>query len=258
MKKPEVTLENYEQVYNYYADYQQPLAGARLGHRVMSLMFRPQVSYSPNAKDAIVDLINDSSKRTIIAVNHLTDNDQYVVASMAHREKAFRQMIGNTFIQGKEPLFHHPNRLIRPLLRGGVDIMGAIPAFRKKDVGSEQEQLRHDATAKMLDVSTYKMLRGKLMAVFPEGTRNKENPEKVQELKPGIAVVAGRVAVHHEVGIIPIGFAYNEEDKRHPQMWVGEPMYEEDYSTEQFLPKLQQNLQDAVNLALINTDQTYI
>lgn len=258
MKKPEVIIENFEQVYDFYSNYQQPAFGARLGHRVMSWMFRPEVDYAPGANDASLELLNNPEKRTIIAINHLSDNDQYVVASMAHREPAFKQMIGNTFIQAKEPLFHHPNKMLRPLLRHGVDIMGAIPAFRKKDITEEQEDLRHKATNRLIDVSIQKLQQGLHMAIFPEGTRNKDNPEKVQELKPGIAIVAGRVATFHEVGIIPVGFAYDEDKKRHPQMWIGEPMYEDDFSPENLLPKLQQNMQDAVNSALLNTDQAYM
>lgn len=251
MKKPEVILENYKQVYDYYEEYQQPKAGARLGHSVMSWMFRPQVEYSQGAKEASLDLLKDPNKRTIIAINHLSDNDQYVVASMAHREQSFRQMIGNTFVQAKEPLFHHPNKIIRPLLRRGVDVMGAVPAFRKKDVTEDQEQLRHDATARLLDISVNKLQRGMHMAIFPEGTRNKDNPDKVQELRPGVAIVAGRVATACEVGIIPVGFTY-EGDKRHPKMWVGEPILDSDFSADTFLPFLRDSLQDAVNNAREN------
>ncbi len=248
MKKPEVTLENYEAVYEYYAQYKQPRVGAYVGHKAMSLMFKPQVEYASGAEDAIQDLVRNPNARSIVALNHLSDNDQYVVAAMAQREKVLRPMAGNTFIQSKEVLFHHPNQLLRPILRRGVDIMGAVPAFRKKDVTEGQEDLRRAATAEMIRTSIDKLRAGQNMAIFPEGTRNKEQPETVQGLKAGITAIAGEVAVTHEVAVVPVGFTY-DGDKRHPHMWVGMPMADYTFDAVTFLPDLQERLQDAVDHA---------
>lgn len=253
MKKPEVTLQNFEQVYDYYAQYRQPKVGAYIGHKAMSLAFRPSVQYSRGAQDKIQDIIN-SEGRLVVALNHLSDNDQYVVSAMALREKVFRPMVGNTFIQSKEALFHHPNKLIRPLLRRGVDIMGAIPAFRKKDVNPEDTELRRQATDMMFEVSIKKLFNGQHMAIFPEGTRNKEQPEVVQELKPGINAVLGEIATSLNVGIVPIGFTY-EGDKRHPSMWVEEPITLDNFDGESLLLDLHDSLQYSVDRALENANQ---
>lgn len=248
MKKPEVTLENYETVYEYYRQYQQPRIGAYIGHSAMALMFRPNVRYAPGAEDAIQDLLHEEDGRVILAFNHLSDRDQYVVGAMARREPVMRQMAGNTFIQSKEVLFHHPNKLLRPLLRQGVDIMGAIPAFRKKDIDESQDSLRKRATSAMLRTSVEKLRNGQHMAVFPEGTRNKEHPDTVQDIKPGIFVVAGQVAATHQVGIIPVGFTYGD-DMRHPDMWVDLPMIDDKFDADVFQPALRNVLQFSVTQA---------
>ena len=255
MKKPEVTLENFEQVYDYYLDYQQPRWGARLGHWAMSKMFQPSVEYIAGAEDLIDESINSKDVRTVIIMNHLTDQDQYVISSMITDEEVFKPMIGNTFIQAKEPLFHHPNRLLRPLLRRGVDVMGAVPAFRKKDIGDDaNSQLRRDATARLIDVSVEKLRRSGYMAMFPEGTRNKNDPKKVQEFKSGLSSVVGGVAMTHRVNIIPIGFTYQMDGQslgRHPHIAVGEPLTYSDFDESSFLEDLQGCLQTVVDSALL-------
>jgi len=250
MKKPEVTLRNFEEVYDYYTQYQQPKMGAYLGHKAMSLAFRPSVKYAKGAERKIQDII-DSNGRLVVALNHLSDNDQYVVSAMALREKVFRPIVGNTFIQSKEILFHHPNKAVRPLLRRGVDVMGAIPAFRKKDVSSENTDLRRQATDRMFETSITKINNGQHMAIFPEGARNKEQPGIVQELKPGIAVVLGGIATNLDVGIVPIGFTY-EGKKHNPSMWVEEPLPLQCFEGESFMTDLRDSLQYSVDRALEN------
>lgn len=256
MKKPEVTLRNHEAVYEYYAQYEQPKVGAYIGHKVMSLMFRPNVEYAEGAQQTAEDILNNDG-RLVVALNHLSDNDQYVVSSMALREKAFRPMVGNTFIQSKEVLFRHPNKLLRPLLRRGVDVMGAIPAFRKKDVNEEDAELRRQATDRMLQTSIQKLNNGQHMAIFPEGTRNKEQPDVVQELKPGICAVLGGMASNLLVGVVPIGFTY-DGDKRHPQMWVDNPIIYTGQDSDMLLADLHESLQHSVDCAISNASEVRV
>lgn len=254
MKKPEVALENFEQVYDYYLDYQQPQWGARFGHWAMSKMFHPTVEYIGNAEDLIDESINAQDERTVIIMNHLTDQDQYVISSMITDEEVFRPMIGKTFIQAKEPLFHHPNRPLRPLLRRGVDIMGAVPAFRKKDVNDDiNPGLRRDATARLIDMSIEKLRRGGHMAMFPEGTRNKDCPETVQEFKSGLSSIIGGVAMTHQVNIVPIGFTYQLSGQslgRRPHIAVGEPKPYSSFDENSFLEDARGGLQAVVDSAL--------
>jgi len=248
MEKPEVTLENYNAVYNFYRMYRQPRLGAAIGHGAMALAFKPDMTYKGSADDLIRDHLRDGS-RLIIALNHISDKDQYVVAAMARREQAFQPMVGNTFIQSKVPLFHHPNKLVRPLLRHGVDVMGAIPAFRKKDSDGQSDELRKAATSELLETSVAKMQQGQHMAVFPEGTRNKENPNVVQPLKEGIIYVASKVAAEHVVAVVPIGFTYDSRP-RYPEMVVAEPIVDYEFSANTFLLELRDIMQECVDQAI--------
>ncbi|MCA9344045.1 1-acyl-sn-glycerol-3-phosphate acyltransferase, partial [Candidatus Saccharibacteria bacterium] len=62
MKKPEVTLRNHEAVYEYYAQYEQPKVGAYIGHKAMSLMFRPNVEYAEGAQQTARDILNNDGR----------------------------------------------------------------------------------------------------------------------------------------------------------------------------------------------------
>ncbi len=250
MKKPEVTLQNYEAVYDYYEQYQQPRIGAYIGHKIMSLMFRPNVEYADGADQTIEDILY-AHGRLVVALNHLSDNDQYVVSAMALRERVFRPLVGHTFIQSKEVLFNHPNKIVKPLMRRGVDAMGAIPVFRKKDVNEDANYLRRLATDRMLQTSAEKIEHGQHMAIFPEGTRNTERPDVVQPLKPGINAVLGQAAANLLVGVVPVGFTYGD-DMRRPKMYVNEPMIYQPTRNDAFLGKLQSSLQHSVDRAIEN------
>ncbi len=46
MVRPEVTLENYEDVYRFYLDHQQNRFLARAAYAALSARFRPRIGYA--------------------------------------------------------------------------------------------------------------------------------------------------------------------------------------------------------------------
>lgn len=123
-----------------------------------------------------------------------------------------------------------------PVLRTGVDILGGLPTFRIKDVVSkvsdepiddEAVAMQRAASQRLQEVSVHKIVAGQNMAIFPEGTRNKENPRQVQALKIGLGNIACQAAEAVDVAILPIGIYYGEAGQmnyRHPSVMVGRPM----------------------------------
>ncbi len=49
MVRPEVTLENYEDVYRFYLDHQQNRFLARAAYAALSARFRPRIGYADGA-----------------------------------------------------------------------------------------------------------------------------------------------------------------------------------------------------------------
>lgn len=228
--RPKVTLENSEEVYQFYTDYRPNKIANRLGHLGMSLAFRPRVSYDPGAPEAITEMLQ-SGTRILMAINHLRFIDQFTIASMAQREKVLRPMTGNTFIPAKKSLYN-------PALRYGLDIMGAVPTFRAKDVlnrdGSVDEVKtlpRKLATKRLIATSIERINDGNHMAIFPEGTRNDEEDADVtrlQRLSPGIGIIACGLDQDVNYALLPVGMFYGRHGEptktNHPYVHIGRPI----------------------------------
>jgi len=135
MSRPEVLLQNYDALYNFYEQYEQNQLFARFGHFVFGQMYKPQVSYAGDgfAQEAIRNEL-DEDRRLALAANHLTDADQYALMSLIQREKVFHPFIGNSFMVAKASLFTRPPSKGGLVLRRALDGMGGIPVFRTEDV----------------------------------------------------------------------------------------------------------------------------
>jgi 1-acyl-sn-glycerol-3-phosphate acyltransferase len=255
MKKPQVRLDNFEAVYEYYQQHRPNKVFNRAGHLAMSLAYRPRVEFASDASETISRLIQ-TGKRLIIAANHVTANDQYIIASMAQREKPLKPLRGKTFIPSKELLFRNP------LLRRAVDAMDAVPTFRTKDVadpklspeaGQAALETQRAASNRLIETSIVKLDQGEHMAIFPEGTRNPDNPTTVQKLKKGVGIIACGVDETTEVAFVPTGIYYGEgEDMRAftPSLYIGQPITERFETPEDVVGALQISLQESVDRAV--------
>ena len=171
----------------------------------------------------------EKDARIIIAANHINNRDQYVVAASAQIEPTLRPMRGKTFIPAKEPLFQNP------LLRRGVDVMGAMPAFRTKDAArtknadkaENRQKLRSMASRQLIETAIARIDQGNHMAIFPEGTRNTVDPLRVQELKGGVGIIATGVSTETPIAVVPMGLCYGLEDNfasLSPAVHIGQPL----------------------------------
>lgn len=253
MKKPKVTAENYQEVYRYYGQYEQPKRLATFGCWVMNAAFRPQIEVQHGAEERIEALLAKGT-RFVVASNHVSDLDQYVMASLAHKAPAMRALRGNTFVLAKQPLFTYPG------LRQAIDIMGGLPAIRVQDAKADANAPADGVLKQaVIDTSAELMIKGKNMGIYPEATRNKIHEiREVQPLKDGLPKILRAVQPHAEVANLPIGVYFGERDdfsKTKPHVFVGMPMEGPfELGTPElekvFLTDLHQRMQGAVDSAV--------
>ena len=217
MKRPEVTLPNYQAVYDWYQSYRQPRPVTKLAYAALNRRYNPNIHFAEGVHDEFSDLRRTKTPQ-IFVFNHLTNHsDQFVASAVAHQ--IVPEDVGRTRVLAKDELFHGAQRHF-------VDLMGAIPTFRKKDhVGTadkkalsqevldqlltEQAELVDQANEAMFVATGTIVANGENMAVFGEGTHNKVDPAVLQKLRPGFA----RIALHAyargtDIAVTPIGMSF--------------------------------------------------
>ncbi len=201
MTKPEVTLENYEAVYDYYLEHQQPRIKAMAAYAFLALKYHPRIHYAEGAKEQAKQLETGNTP-LLIAANHPTNHsDQYILAATAWKSP-LRHRIGHMRVLGKDDLFESDDQ------RDKVDMMGTIPVFRGKDHGMRAVNA---AGQRMMDICAERLYRGDSIAIFPEGEHNEINPETVNRVNSGIGHIAARaIELGAPLNLLSIGIAYDQ------------------------------------------------
>jgi 1-acyl-sn-glycerol-3-phosphate acyltransferase len=245
MKRPNVRIDNYKEVYDFYRTHQQNKVGARLGYAALSRIFHPRVQYEQGAKEQLEELVaNDTS--LIIATNHLTYKDQYPAAATAW-QTPLREKIGRTRVLGKDELF-------RGAKRPFIDMMGTVPVFRSKNYDAT---LTREAGNYMTDAMAERLANGDNIAILPEGTCNIEHPEKLLPLRTGIGHMACRAAaLETNLAIVTMGISYGENlrgthdtDVKNALVYINQPIVNIPTNPSDIVGAAQVSLQDAVDNA---------
>lgn len=251
MTKPEVMLENYQQIYDYYGSRRPNVYANKILHTFLGAIIRPQITFDLGAKEELSRLL-ETQTTLILASNHTSNFDPPTIAAMAQREKIMRPMRGNTSVMSKQSLFKWP-------LRSIIDQLYAIPTFRTGDVersdgtvDAERTTLQRAASQEVQDMSVRLLDSGIHMAIFPEGTRNKNDPSEVQPLKRGLGDIACRVSSETALAIVPVGIHYTSEDTRTnftPAVHLGAPVHGPFDDASHVTALMQHELQTAVDTA---------
>jgi len=268
MSRPEVSLQNQDACYEFYEHHEQNQMFARFGHFVLSKMYRPIVTYDQDgaAEEAIREEFEEN-RRIALAPNHLTDADQYVLISLVRREKVLRPFIGNSFMPAKASLFTRSPSKGGLVLRWALDELGAIPVIRQEDIRRqgiemtpEIEELHRKAMLQADEVQVARLISGKHIGDFSEGTRNRKDHTQVQPLKKGFAHTALKAAKNVGVSIVPMGMYYGEPDdydmlvvpnKHTPHIHIGMPFrVDPDSSPEDLTSQLYPAIQSCVDVAV--------
>lgn len=219
-----VKLHNYQAVYDWYESYRQPRQITKLAYRALNMYYRPEVHYDKDVEDEFYDFRTNDVPQ-IFVLNHLTNHsDQFVASAIAHQMTP--EDVGHTRVLAKDELF-------RGTQRHFVDMMGAIPTFRRKDHSkpstiisrlSSYDTLTQDFIddalnnqPNLVDLAGDALIactgnivaKGGNMAVFGEGTHNKVDPLQLQKLRPGFARIALHAYARHASPVItPIGMSF--------------------------------------------------
>jgi 1-acyl-sn-glycerol-3-phosphate acyltransferase len=264
LRRPEVSLENYPTVYDYYENHNQSMPFARFAHVAIAQDFRPDITCDDGVEEAIHDELSNGS-RLVVSPNHITDIDQYTIVSLVEKLKVLRPLRGRTFIPSKPVLFTHKG-IRGKLLRRAIDGLGAIPAIRTEDlkrqgieITEDVEQQYKEATIRASKTHVSKLLGGEHMAGFWEGTRNRKDYRTVQPLKKGIGYTAIEASNDVSIVLLPVGIYYGGEPddylKRkpkvpkvhHPHVHVGMPIPVETRDVDQLINMLHPAIQGCVD-----------
>ncbi|GAB2532759.1 lysophospholipid acyltransferase family protein [Nocardia heshunensis] len=190
MEPPEVTLDNYDAVYDYYRDHRQNLLKAKAAYWLLGRQFKPRVSFAPGAEKALRNFISDG-RPLLLSINHLSEMDPYTVSGAAARSP-LRPVIGRTRVLAKHEVFADRKR------RGTLDMMGGLPVFRSKD---HENSPVNAASERLIETCALRLSRGDSIALFPEGTCNYTDHTRVLDLGAGIGHIARRAT---ELGATPV------------------------------------------------------
>lgn len=257
MKKPPVTLENYQAVYEYYAQHRQNPVAWRLSHFVLGKLFRPNVTMAPGAAEEIERHL-DRGNQLVVASNHVSDIDPPIIVATAERSP-LKRIAGNTFIPSKYSLFRQTSLKGR-VQRRAIDGLGAIPIFRNKDVrpdgsevSEEQKVLQKAALSGLLETSIELINQGQNMAIFPEGERNPEDPANLLELGWGLGHIVCNADPKNDLAIVPMGIHYGIGEAKQaftPSVHLGTPIPDSFTRPEEVISALKPVLQYTVDRAV--------
>ena len=266
IEKPPVTIDTIPEVYEYYVNNPVDERVTRFGYGAFSAIFRSHVSlWSEDAEQYIEDSLADG-KQFILAANHLNTYDQFLLSSLTYKVPSLEPLIGNTFIPAKTDLFQNS------WLRWMVEQLGAIPAYRGKDFKDRADPRRVISKDGLLDISTMRIDFGQNMGIYPEQTRNKHEPHRVQELRRGIGEIACMTIANKDLIILPVGNVvgtatpkqrklpkkldyirsefYDFRNSRHAYIHIGDPIEGPFESPQEVMDVLAPAMQASVDEAL--------
>lgn len=107
-----------------------------------------------------------------------------------------------------------------------------------------------EVTESLMRFNINKINQGSNLAMFPEGTRNKNSLRDIQPLKSGLARIALGVKDPGNLLVVPLGFAYRKDHpKRSPVAVVPSPISPARFESEELLHATRAAMQEAATEA---------
>lgn len=159
----------------------------------------------------------------VVVANHLAKTDVWYVGGI-YKKKIY-------FVAKKE--------LVKKKIFGRIiRTLGGIPVDREGyDIECIKESL--------------KVLKGgDVLAIFPEGTRNKKNTE-LQPLKPG----AGMLAFKAKVPVVPVIIDKKARIFRRTNVLIGKPLYLDEYYGRRLDSELHDEINEKIRKSMLETQR---
>ncbi len=244
MKLPELIPENHQLIYEYFGNFEPSQRIQKIGFAVMHCLYGSEVHYEGSASTIISEHLSNNG-RAILSPNHQSNADTPTVAGLVY-EKPFELLRNTTIIPAKAEMFDWP------LIGKFFPHMLAHPAFRGKNFSHDEagKELRSEVTDNLIQFNIDYINNGGNVAIFSEATRNKNNPQEVQELRQGIARIALGVKRPADLLIITPGIAYKHPRlKLSPLVVVPEPFCPDGMSQQEVLKVTRDRMQKATTQA---------
>lgn len=261
MKKPEVSIENYPAVFEYYDQHGPSPTFARFGHFVMSKLYSPTIEVADSTQNIIQRYLSEGYL-TLIVTNHDSKVDQYNLAGFVRRVPSLRPLITKTVIPAKGEVYTKPGPLGK-LQRNAVDWLGSYPVIRSKDLpedaSDEERQQQKDASDLSVQLGLNKTERdGYHLGGFPEGERTKEDGDHtvVKPLRRGFSEIYMNALKSKRLMIVTAGMFYgtNDMERRYkaPHIYIGSPIVDQLNSVQEVTETMHYNLQRDLDIAVHN------
>jgi 1-acyl-sn-glycerol-3-phosphate acyltransferase len=218
MKASEITVENYENVYEHFGNLDLNQKAVQRWYALMNWALRPRVQYAAGAR-ADLDQIHDQDYHHIYAFNHRGDWDACEYFSILHQVAPYD--VGSVHSLANSFVFEASH--LRPFGKMLKDL-GLVPVFLKSYYSQDRPHRNHperleflpQATEGLFDLCTsIQTDRRKKLLICPEGMYNKGRTDTILPIQRGIAEIAHRVAaIDGPVAITIIGFAYGKKPRR--------------------------------------------
>lgn len=212
MKKPELDIENFQAVYDYYDAYNGNERVLRAAMKLSQLIYRTHPVYLDNC-DKTYNYLSEEGYRYIFASNHQNFWDQFAIADTILQSDHFTDVYGNVSTPTKRGHYKWYTRRV-------FDWAGSIPAYRKQDTEGVSKELRGQATERMIEVAANKVIKlGRHIMIFPEGTRNNKtmNSAQLQTVRQGTMRIAQKIdEADIKVAVVPMAvwWGNKKEDNR--------------------------------------------
>lgn len=200
--RPEVSLENYAAVYDYFGPGRRRDGFAHPLLRLATLLWAPRLEIDDDVV-AEINRLHEAGTGVVLAANHPSGHDALVLASAVWDERV-RFLSDGTGL-AKDSLF---NGLTRPLF----EYTGTIPVFRAKNYPRVPAEVHVAAARAMIDVCADRLRTGGVVLSFVEGTNSA--PDDLRALRPesvkrGVGqIIHGCLAAGRPVALLPAGISY--------------------------------------------------
>lgn len=210
--RPEVSLENYAAVYDYFGPGRRRSWFSEPFFRLVSAVWAPEVRIS-TAIAAEATRLREAGVGIIVAANHPSTKDPFVLTGLGWDPRI--RFLSRSVALSKDELFRGPTAPV-------FEYMGTLPVFRAKNYPDVPRETHLAASLRLIAECVDHLGAGGSVVAFVEGTTSA--PEERRELrlesvKSGIGqMVSGVVESGRPVAILPFGFDYDgREHSRLPR-----------------------------------------